>query len=89
MWHGTELWAHGCSHYSGPLMDGLVVAVRYGNGPLEDGPILVVRYRNGPLTDGPIVAVRYGNGPFLVAHNDKPVYGSPFLGPLTADILTT
>ena len=69
-------------------MDGPILAVRYGNGPLEDGPILAVRYRNGPLTDGPIVAVRYGNGPFLVAHNDKPVYGGPFLGPLTAGLLT-
>ena len=53
-----------------------------------DGPIVAVRYRNGPLEDGPILAVRYGNGPFLVAHNDKPVYGGPSLGPLTAGLLT-
>jgi hypothetical protein len=53
-----------------------------------DGPIVAVRYANDSLTDGPVVAVRYGNGPFFVAHNDKPVYGGLFLGPLTAGLLT-
>jgi hypothetical protein len=82
-WHGTEVWAHVCSHYSGPLIDGPVVSVQYGYGLLVDGPILAVRHRIGQLVDGPILAVRtdgpifavcYGSGPFLVAHNDKPVY---------------
>jgi hypothetical protein len=73
-WHETELWAHVCSHYSGPIIDGPIVSVWYGYGPLVDDPILAVQHRIGPLTDGPIFAVRYGSGPFLLAHNDKPVY---------------
>jgi hypothetical protein len=71
-WHGTELWAD------------FIVTI----GPIMHGPIVAIRYGNGPLMDGPIVAFRNGNGPFFVAHNNKPVYGGRFLGPLTAGLLT-
>jgi hypothetical protein len=44
-------------------------------------------FYSGPLKDGPLNAAQYRKGPFVVAHDDKPIYDGPFLGPLMANLL--